>query len=254
MSVRTTRTNHSTASRQGVPSANRFRERALSNRRRPWRRALRLLTALAAAGVLVWAVGWSTVLGVEEVRVSGVSGEEADAVTALVAVPEGTPLARVDTDAVAARVRGRVSVAEASVRRTWPRALTVDVVPRTAAIVVRNPQGRLEVVDASGVAFGTVAAAPPGVPVVTATGSAGTSREALLAALSVVQALPDELSRDVSAVTVTSANLVRFTLGTRTVVWGGGEDAARKVAILTVLLKTKASVVDVSAPETPVTR
>src|ERR671912_1050718 len=162
MSVRTARTNHSTASRQGVPSANRFRERALSNRRRPWRRALRLLTALAAAGVLVWLVGWSTVLGVEEIRVSGVSGKEADAVRALVAVPEGTPLARVDTDAVAAKVRGRVSVAEASVRRTWPRALTVDVVPRTAAIVVRNPQGRLEVVDASGVAFGTVAAAPAG--------------------------------------------------------------------------------------------
>ena len=57
-----------------------------------------------------------------------------------------------------------------------------------------------------------------------------------------------------SAVTVTSANLVRFTLGTRTVVWGGGDDAARKVAILMALLKTKASVIDVSAPETPVTR
>ena len=255
MSVRTTRTSRSTApSRQGVPSANRFRERALSNRRRPWRRALRLLTALAAAGVLVWLVGWSPVLGVEEIRVSGVSGNEADAVTALVAVREGTPLARVDTDAVAVRVRGRASVAEASVRRTWPRELTVDVVPRTAAIVVRNPQGRLEVVDASGVAFGTVATAPSGVPVVTATGSGGTSREALLAALSVVQALPEELSRDVSAVTVTSANLVKFTLGARTVVWGGGDDAARKVAILMALLKTKASVIDVSAPETPVTR
>ncbi len=238
----------------GASSANRFRERALSNRRRPWRRALRLATVVAAVAGLVWVVGWSTVLGVDEIRVSGVSGEEADAVTDLVAVPRGTPLARVDTDAVAARVRERVSVAEASVRRTWPRALTVDVVPRTPAIVVKNPQGRLEVVDASGVAFGSVAAAPAGVPLVTATGSGGTSQEALLAALSVVQALPEELSRDVSAVTVTSANLVTFTLGTRTVVWGGGDHAARKVAILLALLKTKAGVIDVSAPETPVTR
>ncbi len=69
-----------------------------------------------------------------------------------------------------------------------------------------------------------------------------------------VQALPEELSRDVSAVTVTSANLVMFTLGTRTVVWGGGDHAARKVAILLALLRTKAGVIDVSAAETPVTR
>ena len=255
MSVRATRTRRSTApSRRGDSSANRFRERALSRRRRPWRRVLRLLTAVAAAALLVWVVGWSTLLGVDEIRVSGVSGDEADAVTALVDVPIGTPLARVDTDAVAARVRERVSVAEASVRRSWPRVLTVDVVPRTAEIVVRNPQGRLEVVDASGVAFGTVAAPPPGVPVVTATGSGGTSQEALLAALSVVQALPEELSSDVSAMTVTSANLVRFTLGPRTVVWGGRDDAARKVAILMALLRTKADVIDVSAPDTPVTR
>jgi cell division protein FtsQ len=38
------------------------------------------------------------------------------------------------------------------------------------------------------------------------------------------------------------------------VVWGGGEDSERKVAILTVLLRTPAKVIDVSAPDTPVTR
>ena len=46
----------------------------------------------------------------------------------------------------------------------------VDVVPRTAALVVKNPQGRLEVVDPEGVAFAVVRTAPKGVPVVTATG------------------------------------------------------------------------------------
>jgi cell division protein FtsQ len=109
-------------------------------------------------------------------------------------------------------------------------------------------------VDATGVAFGVVRSVPAGVPVVTATGSEGTSREALLASLALLEALPDGLAKDVSAVRVSSANLVTFTLGSRTVVWGGGEQSARKVAILTVLLRTKAKVIDVSAPDTPVTR
>ncbi|HET9021384.1 MAG TPA: FtsQ-type POTRA domain-containing protein [Ornithinibacter sp.] len=235
-------------------AANRFRQRALSNRRRPWRRALVIVLAAGLAVLLAWVVGWSTFLGVDDVEVDGVSGAEATAVRELVDVAPGTPLARVDTDAVASRVRTRITVAEVSVRRSWPRTVTVEVVPRTAALVVRNPRGQLEVVDATGVAFGVVRSVPAGVPVVTATGSEGTSREALLASLALLEALPDGLAKDVSAVRVSSANLVTFTLGSRTVVWGGGEQSARKVAILTVLLRTKAKVIDVSAPDTPVTR
>jgi len=235
-------------------SANRFRERALSNRRRPWRRALVVLLAAALAGLLVWVVGWSTWLGVDDVEVLGVTGPEAQAVARLVEVPVGTPLARVDTEAVGNRVRERVTVAEVSVRRSWPGTLTVEVVPRSAALVVRNPQGQLEVVDAEGVTFGTVRAVPKGVPVVTATEAEGTTREALLSSLALLDALPTELAAKVSGIKVSSANLITFTLGPRTVVWGGGEDSERKVAILTVLLRTPAKVIDVSAPDTPVTR
>ena len=136
-------------------------------------------------------IGWSTVLAVDEIRVSGVSGEEADAVMDLVAVPRGTPLARVDADAVAARVRERVSVAEASVRRTWPRALTVDVVPRTPCHRREEPSRST---GGRGCEWGGVRergsphrlACPSSRP----PDRAGTSQEALLAALSVVQALP----------------------------------------------------------------
>ncbi|GAA4406464.1 hypothetical protein GCM10023168_21350 [Fodinibacter luteus] len=251
MSLRT----DGTATEHGVASAaNRFRERALSNRRRPWRRAL--LTALAVGVVagLVWVLGWSTVFGVEEVDVTGTTGTEAEAVAELVEVAPGTPLARVDTDAVADRVRSRVTIAEVSVRRSWPRTLSVEVVERTPAIVVRNPEGRLEVVDAEGVSFRVVRTAPKGVPVVTAAGSRGTTREALQASLALLEALPSDLAPQVSGITVSSANLVTFTLGKRTVVWGGGEDSERKVAILAALLPTKAKVIDVSAPDTPVTR
>ncbi|MBM6404115.1 FtsQ-type POTRA domain-containing protein [Phycicoccus sp. CSK15P-2] len=235
-------------------SASRFRDRAIARRRRPW---LRALGTVAVAGVLVGAgyvVGWTDVLGVREVVVSGVDGAEEKAVRGLVDVPPGTPLARVDTAAVEADVRTRITVAEVSVRRGWPRSLEVDVVPRTAAIVVKNPQGRLEVVDATGVAFGTVKKAPKGIPVVTATGERAMTPEALAAAFALLTALPEDLADDVSAVTVSSADLVTFTLGKRTVVWGGADDAELKIRVLRALLGTKARTIDVSAPNTPVTR
>ncbi|WP_377641931.1 cell division protein FtsQ/DivIB [Oryzobacter terrae] len=254
MSLGTTRRPPDRAPSGASSSANRFRERALSHRRRPLRLVLTWLLAVAVVAGLAWVVGWSTLLGVRDVEVVGVTGEEATAVAELVEVPTGTPLARVDTDAVADRVRERITVAEVSVRRAWPGTLSVEVVPRTAALVVKNPQGRLEVVDAEGVAFREVAKAPAGVPLVTATGSKGTTREALQSSLALLDALPHDLADDVRAVTVSSADLVTFTLGTRTVVWGSGEESPRKVAILRALLTTKAKVIDVSAPDTPVTR
>jgi cell division protein FtsQ len=245
---------NATAQRGVASSATRFRDRAIARRRRPWLRALVVVLVLALLAGAVWAVGWSSALAVRQVEVSGVDGAERRAVAALVEVPEGTPLARVDTAAVEARVRTRVTVAEVSVRRAWPGTLHVQVVPRTAAVVVRNPQGRLEVVDATGVSFGVVKKVPAGIPVVTATGSRGTTPEAMRTALTLLEALPEELAGKVSEVTVSSADLVRFTLGKRTVVWGGADDAERKVAIILALLGTKAEVIDVSAPDTPVTR
>ena len=125
----------------------------------------------------------------------------------------GTPLARVDTEAVGARVRERVTVAEVSVRRSWPGTLTVEVVPRSAALVVRNPQGRLEVVDAEGVTFGTVRAAPKGVPVVTATGAEGTTQEALLSSLALLEALPVRAGRHGVRHQGEQREPVTFTLG-----------------------------------------
>jgi cell division protein FtsQ len=244
-----------TATERGVASsATRFRERALSRRRRPWRRALVLTLVAALLAGAVWLVGWSSVFALRDVEVTGVGSSEQRAVAALVDVPVGTPLARVDTTAVEARVRGRVTVAEVSVGRSWPGTLTVRVVPRRPAIVVKDPRGRLEVVDATGVAFGVVRAAPPGIPLVTATGSRGTTPEALRTALALLAALPPDLAGDVRAVTVSSADLATFTLGKRTVVWGGAADAERKVEILRALLTTTAKVIDVSAPDTPVTR
>jgi cell division protein FtsQ len=213
-----------------------------------------MLLVLALTGALVWTVWFSTLLTLRTVTVEGVGGAERTAVIEAAKAPLGVPLVSVDTDAITERVRGRITVAEARVTRSWPHAITITVQPRVAALVLKNPQGQLEVVDATGVIFGQVPAAPPGVPVVSAASDAGADKSALMAALSLIKALPKDLADQVTTITVSSANLVTFTLGDVPVTWGGADQPARKIQILRALLKTHPSAIDISAPDTPVTR
>ena len=87
-----------------------------------------------------------------------------------------------------------------------------------------------------------------------AASAAALSQDALRAAASVLQVLPEPMHRKVSAVTVSGANLVTLKVGPTTVVWGGVTDPERKLEIMQALLPGKHAVIDVSAPATPVTR
>jgi cell division protein FtsQ len=69
-----------------------------------------------------------------------------------------------------------------------------------------------------------------------------------------VRVLPPGLQQQVAKVTVSSANLVTLRIGHTDVVWGGIDQPERKLAIMTALLKGRPMVIDVSAPDTPVTR
>ena len=84
----------------------------------------RVLLSVALAALLIAVLGWlgygTSLLGVREIAVSGSQIAGADAVRAAAAVATGTPLARLDTDDVADRVRALPSVARVEVWRSWP--------------------------------------------------------------------------------------------------------------------------------------
>ncbi len=223
-------------------------------RRRPVRVVLSTAAVLAVLGLVVWVVAFSPLLAVRTVEVVGVPTSEVAPIRALARVPIGQPLARVDQDLVAARVAERATVADVSIERSWPGTLVIHASPRVPFLVVKNPQGQLKVVDSEGVAYAQVAAAPKGVPTVHAASDSALSRDALAAAVSVVKVLPTTLQDRVSKVTVSSANLVTLKLGRTTVIWGGVDEPERKLAIMTALVRTSPKLIDVSAPDTPVTR
>lgn len=232
----------------------RFQHRAAEVRRRPLRLAGYVAGLLAVVALVGWVVAFSPLLAVRTVEVVGVPQDEVARIKALADVPAGQPLARVDGDAVSARVAELATLADVSIELSWPSTVVIHASPRVPFLVVKNPQGQLQVVDEGGLAYAQVSTAPKGVPVVNAASQAALSRDALAAAVSVVRVLPPSLHQRVSKVTVSSANLVTMTIGRTSVVWGGVEEPERKLAIMQALLKGSPKVIDVSAPDTPVTR
>lgn len=235
-------------------SRTRFAARAAHVRRRPW-----LVTAWLAGGLAllaggIWLVQFSPVLVARSVRVEGVPRGAVAEVMRRAAVPIGTPMARVDTTAIADRVIATATLAEVSVGLSWPSTIVIMASPRVPVLAVKNPQGQVQVVDAQGVAYATVSAPPKGVPTIN-TVENPPSRDALRAGITVLRALSPSQRGRVTNVTVSGANMVTLKLGAVTVVWGGASEPELKVRVLTALLGHKGfKTIDVSAPSTPVTR
>lgn len=212
-------------------------------RRRRWRALVIALIVVLGAAV-VWSVWFSTLLSARQVRVVGVDAARADAVIAAAAIGRDVPLARIDTGRAETAIEALPWVQQAEVRRGWPSEVVLAVTPRVPLAVL----GSGKAVDADGVEFAVDGPMPKGLPRVVATGDART------AAMAVLAELPADLSRKVVSLTATTMDDVTLTLRSGDQVrWGSPEQAAFKAEVLAALMKRKASVYDVSAPELPTT-
>jgi cell division protein FtsQ len=246
-----------TRSRRVVPAGPALEARARAERSARRGRRLRgvgnALALLLPALGLLWVVLASTWLGVDRVDVRGLERLQAGAVVEAVAVAPGTPLARVDTAAVEARVAELAAVGDVAVRRTWPGTLTVDVTERTPVAGVLQ-KGRFTLVDAAGVPFAAERALPKGA-VRLQVNAPGPEDPATRAALEVHAALPEALRTRVRIVRAASPAAVILLLADgRQVVWGrpGGTDT--KAAAALALLGKPGSVYDVSAGDVVVVK
>ena len=227
-------------------------ERARARRRARLRALLVLLALVLALAAGGWLVLWSSALGVSKVSVTGVARLSSAQVSDRADIVRGTPLARLDTSAVADRLSSLPAVESVEVVRSWPRSVQIRVRERTAAAV--QPRGPSWVlVDRAGVAFATQARRPKGLPTISAPVDAGPA--ALRAALDVLEVLPVAVRDQIRQVRAADAEHVTMRLSRgRTVLWGSTERNRRKASVLVVLLSRRASVYDVSAPDIPTTR
>jgi cell division protein FtsQ len=220
---------------------------------RGWWLALVGAVSLAA---LIWLVFGTSVLGLRTVEITGAPIAGAVRVREAAGIADGTPLARIDTGAVAARIRQLPSVASVDVHRSWPSTLVIAVTERTPVAVVRDGDA-YQVLDADAVVFNTVAQPPAGVLLVRVTtpasgdptADAKAAEGALRAAVRVVVALPADLRSKVSEIQAKYASNVRLILGDgRTILWGDAERSDAKARVALVLLDRASHQLDVSDP------
>ncbi|MPV49517.1 FtsQ-type POTRA domain-containing protein [Pseudactinotalea sp. HY160] len=233
--------------------ADRLAERSAALRARRMRLVGIGAGALLVLGFLGWVVGFSPWLALEESEIA-ITGGSAQASTeeiaAFVTPAVGTPIARLDTAGMVAGIESIIGVKEATITRSWPHGLEVDVVARKPEAAVEH-EGAYVVVDADGVELNHLEEAPEGLPVVEVP-IGDLTGPTVEAALTVMASLADDV--EVAAVSATGPESIRLELadGAR-VEWGSAEESDLKAAVLETLLQVEASVYNVAEPLSPTT-
>ena len=243
-----------TPSAGNVPRNKTARPRVRSRRR--WLAALIALALAAIVAGAAWVLLGSRLLAVRSVVVTGTRLVPQSEVLARAGIVPGTPLIRVNTAEVAARVETIQQVQSVQVTRSWPDRVIIAVRERTPALAVPVPGDGFDLVDPDGVMVRWAARRPPGLPVYLTTAVISSLRgdPDVGAAAVVVGELPAWLRASVISVTAPSPDQVtlRLTHGV-TVLWGGTGNARQKAEELGALMPTHASYYDVSAPGSAVT-
>ncbi len=243
-----------TRSAGSVPRDKTTRRRVKPRRR--WRAALFALALAAIVAGAAWALLGSRLLAVRSVVVTGTRLVPQSEVLAVAGIKPGTPLIRVNTAQVAARVETIQQVQSAQVTRSWPDRVVIAVRERSPALAVPAPGGGFDLVDPDGVIVQSAARRPPGLPLYLTTAVVSSLRgdPDLGAAAAVLGELPAQLRASVISVTAPGPDQVTLRLDHGvTVLWGGTDYAQEKAQELGLLMPTHASYYDVSAPGTAVT-
>lgn len=209
------------------------------------------LTLLAAATFAGWVLLSSSWLATEQVNVAGERTVSDREILAAADVGLGTPLLRLDLDAVDERVSALRPVAEVTVHRSWPHTVTITVTERVPVAAIYRV-GSWWVVDNEGVLFRRTDERVAELPLVRVSQRAGPS--ALREAATVIGALPPDLVGRLRHLTASSMDSLTLTLKDgREVRWGSAAQTDQKVQVLNVLLARQAQVYDVSVPAHPTT-
>jgi cell division protein FtsQ len=213
------------------------------------RTAFLVLLTAGVVGTAAWLVFFSPVLGVRSIEIVGNLTVPSERIKQQAGVVDLHPLATVNLADVETRVLGIRQLASAKVDRIWPGTLKIQVVEREPVAAIQAGD-KVAIVDKQGVVIELKSAVPPMLPLLRVDRPAA-GDPAMMAALQVIQAIPDEVAPKVREVRAGTAEGVTLRLSDgRSVIWGGPDRPEEKARILASLLKSeKATVYDVSSPD-----
>jgi cell division protein FtsQ len=213
------------------------------------------VAALLVLALLAWLVAFSPVLGVRSVTVVGARTVTAAQVRAAAGIRPGTPLARLDLDAVSHRLHAVAPIRTVTVSRSYPATVTIRITERVAIgyrpVDPAAGGGPVLLVDRDNVAFRTVSSVPKHLPRLLVSPSGAPAAAAAL----VAGALPAAIVAKLSTVSAPTEESVTLALRDgRSVLWGGTDRSADKARLLAVLLKQPGRYFDLSDPSAVTSR
>jgi cell division protein FtsQ len=224
------------------------------------RRAVWLICVSATVAVLVLAIttAFSPLMALRTIDVVGTSRLHQDAVVKALDSQLGKPLPLIDFGVIKRELGSFTLIRSYSTETHPPGTLIVHIVERQPIGLLKTAAG-FELVDQAGVVISSSSDRPGGYPVIASSGGAAGagSTSGFRASTSVLSALPASVLPQVQTVSAKTTDDVTLILaGGKTVVWGSPDRSALKAADLAALLASApdASVYDVSAPQSPVTK
>ncbi|MGX7680403.1 cell division protein FtsQ/DivIB [Jatrophihabitans sp. DSM 45814] len=204
---------------------------------------------VVVVAILTWVIAFSSLLGATSVKVTGTKFLSTAQVRQAAAIKQGTPLIRLDTAAVTRRVEALAEVQSAQVTTSYPNAVSISIVERTA-IGYRSTGGGFSLVDVDDVAFRPVQVPPTGLPRLDDGATSFASNVATVAG-----SLSPAVAKLVLSIAAPTAETITLTLRDgRTVLWGDTDRSEDKAKLLPALLTQPGRLFDVSDPDTVISR
>ena len=216
-------------------------------------RAKKVLASVALVALLGYIFGWSSLLEVRTITVTGIEGSKTltkKKVIAKSGITLGAKLARVNSGTVARALRQYPEVAGVEINRKPPHTVEIAVELRPIAVAIATGRGKYALGDTSGVTFIEVSRPPSGIPVISG------DRRYLQDAMTIYQALPKKIRKQVAKIALPSRASITFSLrNDLTILWGSATEQEAKLTVLAALLAApenkRARFIDIATPLTP---
>ncbi|MFJ3035379.1 FtsQ-type POTRA domain-containing protein [Curtobacterium pusillum] len=219
----------------------------------------------AASIVLVFGVSilvavFSPLMALQTIEIKGTNRVDETQLRQALSDQIGTPLARLDFDAIKKDIAGFPLIESYVTEEAPPHTLVVTVTERTPVVAVQSGKS-FDLVDPAGIVVQSSPKQPANMPVADV-GNAKLGSSVFRTMTEVVLALPSTVRQQVTSVKASTADDVTLTLKDgSSVVWGNPEQSDAKAALLAALVKDHAArnpgvVVeyDVSAPDNGIIR
>jgi len=223
----------------------------------------RILIASALALLIFgggsYVLGWSNLLTVRSIEITGAPSEQSkELIMRSLDIETGDKLARIDPRSISTRLAANNWIQSSQVSRNWLNGkVEISVTSRVPVALYTEPGQPQVALDASGKTFTLPADLPDGLPKVSATSVASG-----LAAIKVFTELPTEFSAGIDRLSAARpSNLLIYGVFSGRdlrIIWGDGLDTELKIKVITALLKQPENksirMIDVTAPHAPIVK